>query len=325
MDYRLLGATGVEVSPLCVGTMTFGKGADRDTARAIFERCRDEGINFFDCADVYSEGEAERMLGEFMTGCRHELVITSKVGSPLGSGPNSKGTSRRRVMASIEASLSRLKTDYLDLYFVHRFDDDTPLEDTLRTLDDLVRRGSVRYLGASNFAAWQVEKALGVSLRNGWIPFACIQPMYNLVKRQAEVEILPMAESERLGVITYNPLGGGILTGKYEGGARPAGARFARWQMYADRYGQEWMYGVADRFTAFARTGGYDPVSLAVAWAGAHPAVTAPIIGARTVEQLEGSLGALDVHMTDELYREIAELSPAPAPATDRTEARIKG
>lgn len=321
MDYRFLGTTGVKVSPLCMGTMTFGEGADRNAARAMFNRCRDEGINFFDCADVYAEGEAERMLGEFTADCRHELVLTSKVGSPMGRGINEQGCSRRHIMASVEASLSRLRTDHVDIYFIHRFDDDTPLDQTLRALEDLVRQGKVRYTGASNLAAWQVEKALGIAGANGWTPFSCIQPMYNLVKRQAEVEILPMALQEKLGVISYNPLGGGLLTGKYDQEAPPEGSRFTHSQKYADRYRDSWMHEAAGRFSKFARERGFDPVSLAVAWVASHPAVTAPILGARSVEQLEGSIGALRIHMPEELYREIAALTPAPAPATDRTES----
>jgi aryl-alcohol dehydrogenase-like predicted oxidoreductase len=322
MDYCFLGNTGVQVSPLCMGTMTFGKGADKDAARAIFNRCRDEGINFFDCANVYAMGEAERMLGEFTVDCRKELVLTSKVGSPMGSGINAKGCSRRHIMASVEASLSRLRTDHIDIYFIHRFDEKTPLDQTLRTLEDLVHQGKIRYTGASNFAAWQVEKALGISRENGWTQFSCIQPMYNLVKRQAEVEILPMAMAENLGVIAYNPLGGGLLSGKYEREPHPEGSRFAHWQMYADRYSDKWMHEAAVKFVQFAREQSFDPVSLAVAWVMAHPSVTAPILGARTVEQLEGSLSALRIDMSEELYRAISALTPSPPPATDRTEDR---
>lgn len=325
MEYRYLGTTGVKVSSLCMGTMTFGDGAGKDAARAMFNRCRDIGINFFDCADVYAEGEAERMLGEFIAGCRHELVLTSKVGSPMAQGTNDGGCSRRHIMASVESSLSRLGTDHLDIYFIHRFDNHTPLEETLRAFDDLIRGGKIRYAGASNFAAWQVEKALGVAKAKGWPTLACIQPMYNLVKRQAEVEIFPMALEERLGVISYNPLGGGILTGKYSRETRPEGSRFSLSPKYAERYRDRWMHEAANDFTEFARIRGYNPVSLAIAWAAAHPAVTAPILGARSVEQLEDSIGALDIQMTGELYREIAALTPSPPPATDRTENRPAG
>ena len=194
--------------------MSFGGDADEDTSSAIFKRCRDAGINFFDCANGYAGGRSEEILGRLIAGSRQDLIITSKVYFPVGSDINARGASRRHILASIEASLKRLNTDYLDVYFIHHFDDQTPLVETLRALDDLVQSGKILYPAASNFAAWQVMKALGISAAQGWSPFAVLQPMYNLVKRQAEVEILPMALSEGLGVIPYSPLGGGLLSGK---------------------------------------------------------------------------------------------------------------
>lgn len=321
-DYRYLGTTGVKVSPLCFGTMSFGGIADETTSAAMFRRCREVGINFFDCANVYADGRSEDILGGLIQDCRDEIVVTSKVYFPTSDDPNARGASRYHIVRAVEASLRRLDTDYIDLYFIHRFDARTALDETLRTLDDLVRQGKVLYLGASNFAAWQVTKALGISRREGLVPFHVIQPMYNLVKRQAEVELLPMAEAERLAVTPYSPLGGGLLTGKYGVDRRPAQGRLTSNPMYETRYGADWNYEVAERFTAFAEDRGFDPVSLAVAWVGGHPAVTAPIIGARTPEQLEGSLGALDIDMTPELWTELAALSPTPPPATDRIEER---
>jgi aryl-alcohol dehydrogenase-like predicted oxidoreductase len=319
MQYRFLGDTGVQVSALCMGTMTFGDEADRETSAALFRRCRDAGISFFDCANVYAGGESERILGELIAGCRDEVVITSKVFFQMGSDLNTRGNSRRNIMAAVEASLRRLNIDFLDVYFLHQFDPTTALEDALRALDDLVAQGKVLYTGASNFAAWQVAKALGISTRNCWSAFKVIQPMYNLVKRQAEVEILPLAQSERLGVVTYSPLGGGLLTGMYQPD-RQASGRIVENKGYATRYGDEWMHDAALHFAEFARQQGVAPAALAVAWVAAHPAVTAPIIGARNLEQLEGSLGALNVHMTPELYAEVARLSPQPPPATDRSD-----
>jgi len=323
MNYNYLGNTGIQVSGLCMGTMTFGREADKAASRAIFNQCRDAGINFFDCANVYSLGKAETILGELISDCRADLVITSKFAGAMGSEPNTGGASRRHMVASLEASLKRLKTDYVDIYFLHRFDENTPLEETLRALDDVVAQGKVRYTGVSNFAAWQIAKALGVSARNGWTAFHCVQPMYNLVKRQAEVEILPLAESENLAVISYNPLGGGILSGKY-GTERKAGqGRLSGDDMYRRRYGEQWNYDAAVKFTEFARDKGYHPVSLAVAWVAHHPAVTAPIIGARNVEQLKDSLQAADIQMSADLYAEICRLTPTPPPATDRSEDRF--
>ena len=324
MTYRYLGDTGVKISPLCLGTMPFGGPADRETAAAMFQRCRDAGINAFDCANVYEDGRSEKILGDLVADCRDEVVITTKAYFPTGDAPNARGASRYHLVRAVENSLRRLDTDRIDVFFVHRFDAKTGLHETLRALDDLVRQGKVLYLGASNFAAWQVMKALGQQRAEGWSPFHVIQPMYNLTKRQAEVELLPMAQNENLGVLSYSPLGGGLLTGKYGLEQEPDEGRLVENEMYQTRYGADMHYEVAERFTSFARDHGYDPVSLAVAWVAHHPAVTAPIIGARNLDQLEGSLGALDIDMTDELRDEISALSPTPPPATDRVEERTE-
>ena len=322
MEYRLLGRTGVRVSQLCFGTMSFGGDADEETSAAMFARCREAGVNFFDCADMYSKGRAEEILGKLIVGCRDEIVLTSKVYNPMGPDVNARGLSRRHVMLAVEASLKRLKTDRLDLYFVHMFDADTPIEQTLRALDDLVRQGKVLYPAVSNWAAWQIAKALGISAREGLARFECVQPMYNLVKRQAEVEILPLARSENLGVIPYNPLGAGLLTGKYGVGKRPKRGRLLENPNYVKRYADPVYYEIADRFTAFAAQRGLDQVTLAVAWVMSHPAVTAPIIGARNLEQLAPSLAAADFEMTPELRAEVSALSVEPPVATDRAEEK---
>ena len=322
MKYRYLGNTGIQVSGLCMGTMTFGREADKAESKAMFKNCRDAGINFFDCANVYSEGRAEIILGELIADCRDELIVTSKFGSSMGTGLNDGGGSRRHLAASLEASLRRLNTDYLDIYFLHLFDEHTPLEETLRALDDVVAQGKVRYTGVSNFAAWQIAKGLGVSAQHGLTPFHCVQPMYNLVKRQAEVEILPLAQSENLAVISYNPLGGGILSGKYGKQRQSAQGRLTGDDMYQKRYGE--LYDAAIEFTQFAADNGYHPVSLAVAWVAHHPALTAPIMGARNVEQLKDSLRSADIEMSPDLYNEICRLTPAPPPATDRSENQVE-
>ena len=320
MKYRLLGNTGIEVSQLCLGTMTFGGPADEKESAKMFNQSRDAGINFFDCANVYEKGRSEEILGKLIADCREEVVITSKVYFPTGEDVNARGATRKHMKAAVEASLNRLGTDYIDIYFIHRFDDLTPLEETLRTLDDLIQAGKLLYLGASNFAAWQVAKALGISARHSWNRFECIQPMYNLVKRQAEVEILPMAHSENLSVISYSPLGGGLLTGKYSKSKKPSEGRLLENKMYEERYGDPQLHSVAEAFADFAYKQGVSPVSLAVAWVGAHKAITAPIIGGRNAQQLESSLQSLEIEMTDELRAEISALSPKPPPATDRNE-----
>lgn len=322
MEYRILGRTGMRVSKLCLGTMSFGDVSDEATAAAVYRRCREAGINAFDCANVYSAGRAEEILGKLVADERDRVVLTSKVGFPMGTGPNERGLSPRHVASSVDASLRRMDTDRLEVLFVHTFDPDTPIEETLRALDRLVRAGKVLHIGASNWAAWQIAKALGLSALWDLAAFACVEPMYSLVKRQAEVEILPLAEAERLGVITYSPLGGGLLSGKYGVDVRPASGRLVDNDMYRARYERESYFETAERFAAFARSCGVHPVTLAVAWVARHPAVTAPIIGARDVAQLEPAIAAAGYAMDDETYAQLASLSPAPPPATDRSEER---
>ncbi len=322
MDYRTVGRTGVKVSNLCFGTMSFGDTADETESARMFERCLDMGINFFDSANVYAGGRSEEILGKLMKGQRDELVITSKVFGKMGEDVNARGLSRRHIVQAVEASLKRLGTDRLDFYFVHQFDHDTPMEETLRALDSLVERGLVLYPAVSNWAAWQIAKALGIAAREQLARFELVQPMYNLVKRQAEVEILPLARSENLGVIPYSPLGGGLLTGKYSTKGKPEQGRLVENKMYTKRYGEALYFEVAEKFTAYAEDKGVHPVTLAVAWVAAHPAVTAPIIGARNVEQLEPSLAAASFDMTGEMRTEISALSPEPPPAHDRSEEK---
>ena len=323
MGYKWLGRTGVKVSSLCFGTMSFGGDADEKTSSEMFSRCRDHGINFFDCADAYSNGRSEEILGKLVAGCRNKVVITSKLYNPMGSDINARGASRRYIRQAVEASLRRLQTDYLDIYFLHRFDPHTALEESLRALDDLVHAGKVLYLGVSNFAAWQVMSGLAISDRLGSSRFEVLQPMYNLVKRQAEAEILPMAEAKQLGVISYSPLGGGLLTGKYRGAEGSAEGRLTANSMYGKRYRDDAGFAVAERLGNFARDRNLHPASLAIAWVASHPGITAPIIGARNVEQLQPALESASIDMTTELRGEISALSIDAPVATDRTEENV--
>jgi len=320
MQYIQLGRTGVQVSRLCFGTMSFGGDADEQTSAAMFHRCREAGINFFDSANVYSQGRAEEILGKLIKGCRDELIITSKVFGQMGSDRNARGLSRRNIMRAVEDSLRRLGTDRLDIYFCHQFDPDTPMEETLRAMDDLVRQGKVLYPGVSNWSAWQTAKGLGLAERLGLTPIYVLQPMYSLAKRTAEIEILPLAQAENLAVISYSPLGGGLLTGKYSTAKRDPKGRLTTNERYAVRYGDERYYKLAENFAAYAKKVGVHPATLAVAWVMANPAITAPIIGARNVEQLEASLAAADYQMSPEQWEEIAALTPPVPLATDRTE-----
>ncbi len=323
MKYRTVGKTGIQVSSFCFGTMSFGGNADEETSQAMFQRCREVGMNFFDTANVYSQGRSEELLGECLADCRDEMVLTTKVFYPMGKDMNARGLSRRHIMLEVEQSLRRLKTDRIDFYFMHLFDENTPMEETLRALDDLQAQGKILYPAVSNWAAWQIAKALGISAKEQLARFELLQPMYNLVKRQAEVEILPLAVSEQLGVISYSPLGGGLLTGKYGMNKRPEQGRLVEEQRYTDRYADEMNFVVADRFTTYAAEHGMHPATLAVAWVMSNPAITAPIIGARNLEQLEPSLAALDVDMTPQWRNEISSLSVTPAPATDRAETLL--
>lgn len=301
-------------STFCFGTMTFGREADEDASRALFDRCRDAGITCFDCADIYAGGDSERILGKFIQEHRDELIVTTKVGMHEGLAPDT-------IRKSIDASLERLNTDYVDIYFCHRFDDEVPMADTLGAMNELIDAGKVRALGVSNWTAWQMARGLGYAEQNGWHRLLVMQPMYNITKRTAEIEMFPLAQAEKLAVLNYNPLGGGLLTGKYFAKEVDASGRLQRQDNYARRYGTEQVRETARRFVDFAREHHYDPVTLAIAWTMKHPAVTAPILGARSVEQLEPALAAADFDLSDDLYVELCALTPPVPPATDRNES----
>jgi len=318
MKYRQLGRTGVSVSELCFGTMSFGGDADEATAGAMYKQVRDAGINFFDTANEYSKGKSEEILGRLMKGHRDDLVVTTKVFNPIRDDVNARGGSRRHIAQAVELCLKRLQTDRIDVLFMHRFDAVTPIEETMRALEDLVRAGKVIYPAVSNWSAWQTQRAVDLQEHHGWSRLQVTQPMYNLVKRQAEVEILPMAAANGIGVMPYSPAAAGLLSGKYFTGSNSG--RLKSNKMYEARYGDEWMVEVAEKYVNFCQQRGLHPVSAAIAWVGAHPAVTAPIVGARNIEQLKDSLAAVNVKMTPELRAEIADLSRTPAPATDRSE-----
>lgn len=318
LPLRWLADTGVQVSSLALGTMGFG--SDREADAAMYAAARDAGINFFDCADVYDGGASERSLGELVRDDRDQIVLCTKAYFPTGPGPNDRGSSRYHLVRAVEASLQRLQTDRIDLFFLHRFDDHASLERTLRAVDHLVAQGKILYVGLSNVAAWQAQMALGTAALHGLEGIVALQPMYNLAKRQAESEILPMAQANGLAVFPYGPLGGGLLSGRYGRTERPDDGRLVANPMYATRYRDEANYDLAERWRAKAQQLGVHPVSLAVAWVASHPAVTAPLLGARTVEQLRPALAAADIDMTPALRAELSAMSPAPAPATDRNE-----
>ena len=317
MKTKPLGRTGLQVSELCFGTMSFGGDADEATSAAMYKAVRDAGINFFDCADEYNKGKSEEILGRLVKGHRENVILATKCHNAVSDDVNARGTSRRHVTRAVEASLKRLQTDRVEVLFLHRFDPLTPIDESMRALEDMVRAGKVLYPAVSNWSAWQTQRAVDLQERNNWARLQVLEPMYSLVKRQAEVEILPMAEANGIGVMPYSPAAAGILSGKYSGAAS---GRIKTNKMYAARYGEPWIFEVAEKFVAFCGQKGLHPVSTAIAWVGAHPAITAPIIGARNRDQLKDSLNAVKVDMTPALRAEITALSRTPAPATDRLE-----
>ncbi len=319
MHTRFFGGTGLRISALAFGTMSFGNEADEAECGRMFARCRDAGVNLFDCADVYSRGRAEEILGRLIAPCRDELVLTTKASFPMGRDVNACGASRYHLVRACEDSLRRLNTDRIDVYFLHRFDPRTELEEALRGIEQLVVQGKILYPALSNFAAWQTQRAIDLQEQMGWTKLACIQPMYNLLKRQVEVELLPMAEHNRIAVLPYSPLAGGLLTGKYAQEVKPEVGRILSSPSYQARYG-EGPREQAARFVSFAREHGFEPIALAIAWVAKHPAVTAPLLGARNVAQLDACLKAVDLNVDDATWAAIDALVPAPPPATDRND-----
>jgi len=318
MKYRRLGNSGVKVSSLCFGTMTFGDVSDEATSKNIYGACRDKGINFFDCANVYAKGISEEILGRLCKGHREEVILATKGYFPMSKDVNGRGASRFHLTKALEGSLKRLGTDYVDVYYIHHFDEEVPLEESMSVLNDFVRQGKVLYLGLSNFAAWQIMKAIAICERSNYAPISCIQPMYSLLKRQCESEILPMAISEGLGVFSYSPLGGGYLTGKYLD--QSGSGRFHTSKMYQERYEADSNLHTVKACTGFAKENNYHPVTLAIAWAGSHQGITAPIVGALNLEQQKPVSDVLDFGISHELRERLANFSLAPALPTDRSE-----
>jgi len=323
MNYKQLGETGIQVSNIGFGTMTFGSESDTKESLKMFQIAREHGINLFDCANKYSNGEAEKILGDCIKDCRDEVIITSKAGSRTGANINDLGNSRKHLMLELEKSLKRLDTDYIDIYFLHYFDPYTNIEDSLRFLDDAVKQGKILYSGVSNWAAWQIMKSIHISKTNLLNTIDCIQPMYSLIKRQAEVEIFPLADEQKLGVIAYSPIASGLLTGKYKNIQSSESARLNDKKYYNQRYTHESYSQTAERFHQFAIQNGFDPATLAISWAASHKNVTSSLIGARNEEQLKSNLQALEINMSPELRETIRNLSFEPFPAHDRLEEQI--
>lgn len=297
MKYRFMGRTGLKVSELCMGTQTFGWGADEPTAHQMASRFFEAGGNFFDTSNIYNEGQSETMLGSWIKKQpdRSQLVIATKVFFRAGPGPNDTGLTRKHIFHQIDASLRRLQTDYVDLYQMHCWDASTPLEETLRALDDLVRAGKVRYIGVSNYTASQLTRAIMLSDMHSWVRFECLQPEYSLLVRSTEWELLPLCQEQGIGVIAWSPLAGGWLTGKYRRDQQPPSdsraGRADRWDDLPEQRVTEQTWQTIDVLREIAAALGKTPAQVALNWVLHKPGVTAPIFGARTPAQLEDNLG----------------------------------
>jgi len=317
MEYRFMGRTGLRGSELCLGAMTFGRESTEDESIRMMDRFVEAGGTFIDTADVYGQGISEEIVGRWLKAKkRDDLVLATKVRFSMGPGVNDVGLSRKHILSGVENSLRRLQTDYIDLYQVHMWDDGTPLEETLSTLNQLVQSGKVRYIGASNYAAWQLQKAVDISKFSGWEPFSCLQPLYNLLDRDIETEIVPVCRNEGLGIIPWSPLRGGWLSGKFRRGmqAPPSGTRVEEasqrgWSESWDAYNTEHTWQVIDTLFAVAEESGKSPASTALRWLLQMPGVTAPILGARTLKHLEDNLSAAGWSLSDEQMQRLNRAS----------------
>lgn len=313
MEYRNLGSSGLKISEMCLGTMTFGHSTDADEAKRIVDAALDAGVNFFDTANNYAGARSEEILGEVLKGARERIVLASKFFNAMGGGPNDSGTSRYNVMNAVEASLRRLQTDHLDVYYIHHLDIETPIEETLRALDDLVHQGKVRYIACSNFPAWRLADGWWTSRLHDLERFVCYQAQYSLVVRDIEQEIVPLCRDKGIGVVAWGPLAGGFLTGKYKPGER---------SLEGTRSAEGWVWPVST-FAANAddtlRTllevagrAGSSPTQIALRWLMDRPGVSSAIVGARTAEQFRDSLGATALTLAGEERARLDEVSKLP-------------
>jgi len=317
MEFRFMGRTGMLVSEICLGAMTFGRETPEDESYPMMDRFEDAGGNFIDTADVYSTGLSEQIVGRWLAKkLRDQWVIATKARFPMGPGPNDVGLSRKHLVSALDASLKRLQTDYIDLYQVHAWDNRTPLDETLSTLNDMVRAGKVRYIGVSNYTGWQLQKAIDLSRQMGWEPFTCLQAQYNLLVRTMEWELTPVCLNEGVGLIPWSPLRGGWLSGKYHRGMEgpppdsrvDMAGRFG-WGESWQNYNNEFTWSVLDVLYAVAKEAGKHPAQVAIRWLLQMPAVTAPIIGARSMDHLETNLGAVGWTLTEEQMQRLNQAS----------------
>ena len=315
MEYARLGKAGLKVSKICLGTNMMGGYVDEEASIEMVHAFLDNGGNFIDGADIYTAGRSEEAIGKALKGRRQEAVLATKVHGAMGPGPNDKGTSRQHIMDGVEGSLRRLQTDYLDLYILHRWDAETLLEETVRAMDDLVRQGKVRYVGVSNFAAWQVMKVLWVGDRLGADPIVSLQSKYSLLDRSVEAEIIPMAQEQGLGFTPFWVLEAGMFTGKYRRDQpTPEGSRFSFNPNMAGRWMREELFELADRVESLAQEKGWTPTQVTLAWALSKPYVTSAIVGASRPEQVQANCEAAGYRLTEDEMQAL-ETAPAPSPS----------
>ena len=303
MKYKYVGRTGLRVSTICLGGMNYGDQASEAESINIIKKAMAAGVNFLDTADSYVQGRSEEIIGKALKGERHSAVIATKFGTPTGPGPNGIGLSRKHILQTVEESLRRLQTDYIDLYYAHMPDYDTPIEETLQALDDLVHQGKVRYIGCSNFAVWHICKALRASEVHNLARFECVEPPYNLLTRDIELEMLPLCSSEGLGVCVYNPLAGEMLTGRHQFGKPPAEGRFTHELMgkgYMERYWSEMNFKAVDKLGQIAKEHGCTLPQFALAWTLSNETVTSVLSGTTALEQLEENLAATEIQLSPE-------------------------
>jgi len=323
MEYRQLGRSGLRVSTITLGTMGFGGSGwaaavgqiDVEGAKRQIGLARDAGVNLFDTADVYSSGTSEEILGAALGSARDEVLVATKVRMPMGEGPNDAGLSRHHIIRGAEASLRRLGTDYIDLYQVHEWDGQTPLEETLHALDTLVTSGKVRYIGCSNYAAWQLTKALWTADKHGYQPFVSQQVYYSLQNRDIEHELVPLAVDQGLGILVWSPIAGGLLSGKYRRGVdAPAGSRHLSDWSEPPVHDEDKLYDTIEELVAIGEAHGVSAAQVALAYTIAKPAITSVIVGARTEEQLADNLAAADLALSAEELDRLDAVSATPLP-----------
>lgn len=312
MKYKNLGKSGLKVSRIGLGTNNFGGQINEENSIKIVRKAIDLGINLIDTADMYTNGKSEEMIGKALQGYRDNVILATKVGFSVGERPNQTGLSRKHILWQVRHSLESLQTDYVDIYYLHRFDPETPLEETLRTFNDLVREEKVRYIACSNFAAWQIAKAHEICEDLGLEKFVAVQPPYNLMQREIETELLPYCQHEGLGVMTYTPLMGGLLSGKYaKGTLPPTGSRAEYNQAYWERINKEGNFTILQQIESIADDAGIPMFQLAIAWILKNPTITAPMVGASKPEQVEENCNIVEINISDEVYKKLNAITAA--------------